>query len=381
MKIAYITHIAYPDAIGDPFGSFELAKRISKLRNDVTLITWNKKSPDSNKIENINNVKIVKLAGINFKFDNYVPEYPFIPHMTKVLRQIDPDLIHAHSHLFLTTYQAVRSASKQKKPSVVTVHGLIAKRQSILNLAQNVYLYTLASNIFKKTTIVICLTRSDALEVMKLGCPREKIRILPNPVDTELFVPKPDIEENNLIVWIGRFVPEKGVHVLINAAKKVVNQRNDVKFLLVGDGPLKQKMIFLVKTLKLEKYVVFRGSVPREQVPKFLQKSTLVVVPSLREGMPFVLLEAMACGKPVVGSNIPGIKDVITHLKNGLLVPPGDSEALASAIMFLLENEDIRKNLGRNARQLMVEKYNWDKYLKKLQYIYKEAIIKASSKD
>jgi glycosyltransferase involved in cell wall biosynthesis len=310
-----------------------------------------------------------------------VAEYPFIPYMTKVLRQIDPDLIHAHSHLFLTTYQAVRSASKQKKPLVVTVHGLIAKRQSILNLAQKVYLYTLASNIFKKATIVICLTRSDALEVMKLGCPREKIRILPNPVDTELFVPKSDMEESNLIVWIGRFVPEKGVHVLINAAKKVVNQRNDVKFLLVGDGPLKQKMIFLVKTLKLEKYVAFRGSVPHEEVPKFLQKSTLVVIPSLREGMPFILLEAMACGKPVVGSNIPGIKDVITHLKNGLSVPPGDSEALANAIMFLLENEDIRKNLGRNARQLMVEKYNWDKYLKKIQYIYKEAIIKASSKD
>jgi len=370
MKIAYITHIAFPDAIGDPFGSLELAKNMSKLGHEVSIVTWNKANPSSNKIENIESVMIWRLAGVNFKFDGYITEYPFVPNMSFALNQIKPDIVHAHSHLFLTTYQAVRYCVNQRKPLVLSVRGVIAERQHLINLIQKIYLFTLASYIFKKATVVHCLTMSDALEVMKLGCPAEKIKIVPNPVDVEIFTPRPELEEDNLVVWVGRFVPEKGLDTLINVAREVIRYNKNIRFMLVGDGPLIRRVKYLIQKFNLENNISLTGALPRHNVSEILARAVVFVFPSLKEGLPKALLEAMASGKAIVASDIPGVNEIVTNGKNGILIKPKDYLSFAKAILYLIEDRELRKKLGTAARNYVLKNHSPNKILRKLENIY-----------
>jgi glycosyltransferase involved in cell wall biosynthesis len=99
----------------------------------------------------------------------------------------------------------------------------------------------------------------------------------------------------------------------------------------------------------------------------------------LREGLPLSVLEAMACGVPVVGSDVPGINDVIVNGENGLLVPARDPKALAKAVLTLLNNAELRVRLGQNARRLIVEKYSWDRVIYNIEKVYSEAIAHAQT--
>jgi glycosyltransferase involved in cell wall biosynthesis len=209
---------------------------------------------------------------------------------------------------------------------------------------------------------------------MRYGCPPKKIRIVPNAVDTNLFSPQTEREEN-LVVWVGRFVPEKGLEYLLKAAKIVSGKAKNVKFLLVGDGPLKAKIMKLASDLGLlGKFVRFTGPLKREQVANILGRASVFVFPSLREGLPLSVLEAMACGTPVVGSDVPGIKDLVVNGENGLLVPARNPKMLAEALLTLLNEVELRKEMGRRARRVVVAEYSWDSVISKIEKVYYEAI-------
>jgi len=377
MKIAYIAHVVFPDVAGDPFNSLKSAKWMSRRGHETAIVTWNKRKSSSNLVENIDGVEIWRLAGVNFKLNNYITEYPFALGMANALRHIEPDIIHAESHLFLTTVQAIRNAKKLGLPIVVTVHGVFADRGFAVNFAQHVYLLTFGVKVFRKADRIICLTRSDAEEIVKFGCSIDKIRVIPNAVDTESFKPCEE-REDNLVVWVGRFVPEKGLEYLVEAAKIVADEFRDVKFLLVGYGPLKAKILKLIYDRgSLGRFVRFAGPLGRDEVAKVLGKAAVFVFPSLKEGLPLSVLEAMACGVPVIGSDIPGISDVVTHGKNGLLVSPRNPKALANAVLILLNDKNLTRRLGQNARRLMAEKYSWNVITDKIEKVYYEAIEEA----
>ncbi len=305
------------------------------------------------------------------KIGSAVEDYPYLPGLPRTESALRPEIVHAESHLFLTTLQGVLKAVDLRIPSVVTVHGVAAARSPAVNFAQYVYLRTIGTVVLEKAARVICLTKSDAAEIMKLGCPLKKLRIVPNAVDTELFRPSTDEDENS-VVWVGRFVPEKGLNTLIKAAR-IITRTTKTKFVLVGYGPLKGELQTLVKSLGLAKAVEFVGPLARNQIADVLARASVFVLPSLKEGMPVSLLEAMSSGKPVVTSMVGGMGEIISHGETGLLVPPRDSEALARAIGTILGDADLRKRLGRNARELVLAKYNWKTVLRALDMVYREA--------
>jgi len=267
----------------------------------------------------------------------------------------------------------MKLARKLGKKGIVHVHGVIGERGIVLNLAQRAYIRTIGHTIFQDATKVICLTIQDARKIYKCGCPAEKIRIVPNGVDIDKFRPMGG-EVDGLILWGGRFVPQKGLEYLIKGMRILAKKNTAIKLAMTGEGPLLPKIRGMVKQYKLTENVVFMGLRPRREIPSIINKASIYVLPSLNEGMPYALLEAMACGKPVIGSDIPGISDVVTHGKNGLLVPAGNPEVLAAAVLTLLNDEDFRRRLGQKARQLMVEKYNWDIIIKKIEKVYYEAM-------
>lgn len=319
------------------------------------------------------NICFYFLDALSFSFPILIREFPCFLSFEDIVKQIRPDIIHVNNLPFLTSLQSINVARRMSIPSILHVHGVIGMRSKILDIAQYAFIRTVMRKAFYNATRVICLTKSDALEVQRLGCPYEKIRIIPNGVDVEKFKPHDKIIDN-MIFWCGRFIPEKGLEYLIRALALVVKEKPQVKLIMAGNGPLFPKILSLVKHYKLEKNVIFKGYVVHDKLPNLFGTSSLYVLPSLKEGMPYALLEAMACGKAVIGSDIPGISEVITHGINGVLVPPKDPKALAEAITRLLEDRSLRRRLGENARKMMVEKYSWQKISEKIEGIYYEAI-------
>ncbi len=180
-----------------------------------------------------------------------------------------------------------------------------------------------------------------------------KISIIPNYVDCRRFAPAERVEAGPpQLIYVGRLAREKNLAALIQAVSSL-----DVEVVLVGSGPLERTLRQQADRCGVR--AAFAGSVPHARLPQYLAHATVFVLPSLFEGHPKALLEAMACGLPVLGTRVPGIEDVISHEIDGLLCDP-TPEGLRAAIDRLLGDGSLRKRLGRQARQTVLDRYCLD---------------------
>jgi glycosyltransferase involved in cell wall biosynthesis len=156
------------------------------------------------------------------------------------------------------------------------------------------------------------------------------------------------------LLAVGRFVEKKGFHFLIAALTRL---KLPFRLTIAGDGPERERLRHLITLNNLENRIVFYGSVTHAELPRMYADADVVVVPSVqdssgdRDGLPNVVLEAMASGRPVIASDVGAITSAITHDENGLLVPPADPVALSQAIRRLAEDRNLRERLGRNGRK------------------------------
>ena len=195
---------------------------------------------------------------------------------------------------------------------------------------------------------------------------RGKIHTIRIGVDPSEWRPReqPDSTQPPRLVAICRFVEKKGLDVLLRACAILKGRGVAFQGLLIGDGPEMSRLRSLVEELKLHDLVRFTGALPIDQVRSYLVPGTVIIAPSVyardgeRDGTPTVLIEAMACGVPVVASGISGIPELIDDGENGLLVPERDDERLASAIETVLRDPDLRARLGRNGRQKVIREFD-----------------------
>ncbi len=347
-----------------------LPKQLAQKGHEVTVASCFG-NEDITNIPVIKNIKLYSMNALNFSLPNVISHFPYFLSLDVVIKQVAPDIIHANNLPFLTTYQAVKIAKKMRIPSVIQVHGVTADRGFFLNTFQFLYLTTFGNKMLRNASKVICLTQNAAKLVQSYGCPPEKICVIPNGVDINKFRPNPIRERKGLIMWIGRFVNEKGLTVLIDAIRIMLNKGiSNFSLVLIGDGPLRTSIQAQINSLHLEDYVSLAPKINHNLVNNYLTQASFFVLPSLKEGMPYVLLEAMACGKAVIASNIPGINDIITHNDTGLLVSPKNARALSDAIILILKDKKLREELGNNARQLMVEKYACDIITEQMEQVY-----------
>lgn len=184
----------------------------------------------------------------------------------------------------------------------------------------------------------------------------ERVRVIPNYVDTTLFAPGPGGDaQSKRLVYVGRLDPEKNPAALLEAITGL-----DIELLMVGNGSLAEELHREVDRAGLP--VRFLGNIPNRQLPSILNSSTTFIMPSLLEGHPKALLEAMACGLPVVGTNVPGIREVIHHRENGYLCGTGPLE-IRSAIQEVLADPSLRERMGANARNYVVQSCSLDKIM------------------
>ena len=171
-----------------------------------------------------------------------------------------------------------------------------------------------------------------------------------------------------VIACVARFVPEKGHKVLLAAAQTVIQRHPNAKLLLVGLGPTMGDMKRLAVELNLEKHVKFLGYWP--DLAPILASATAFVLPSFEEGISLALLEAMASGKPVVATDVPGNDAVVVSNKTGLLVPPGDAAALADAISYLISHPSIARKMGAKGRKRAESCFSFQKTVQSIEEIY-----------
>jgi len=173
-----------------------------------------------------------------------------------------------------------------------------------------------------------------------------------------------------LIGAAGRLVWQKGMEYFIRAAKKISQERPNVRFFIIGSGPLRRRLQGLAARLGLGKEVIFTGF--RVDMKEVLLELDIVVLPSLREGQPLLLLEAMALARPIVASRIPGIVCTIRHNETGILIPPKNVHSLYEAVSLLLGDENKRIELGRQARKTACDLYDMADKIAQYERLYLE---------
>lgn len=211
-----------------------------------------------------------------------------------------------------------------------------------------------------------------------------KISLVYNGVDTHKF--KPENHENSirkefkipqstlLTGTVGQLLPYKGHKFLISAIKEVIQKKQDIRFLIVGNERkpgYKRELLNQVKDLKLQNWIIFKEF--RRDMSEIFNALDLFVFPSIKEHFGRVLIEAMACGKPVIAIKTGGVPEIVDE-ETGILVPPMDSGAIADAILYMIKNRDEAKLMGINARKRVKKLFSLEKHARRIERIYKKLL-------
>lgn len=289
--------------------------------------------------------------------------------LRKFIREEKIDIIHANTRV--TQVLAALLQRQTQKPFISTCHGFFKKR--------------LLRKIFPCWGVkVIAISEQVKEHLMKdFAVPEEDIRVIHNGIDVERFRPATNdqrrLAKKNLglgdglvIGIVARLSDVKGHRYLIEAMSEVLSQIPNAQLLIVGDGREKEELLALTKRLRVENYVYFRPSV--DDTRDVLSAMDLFVLPSLKEGLGLSLMEAMASGLGVIGSDIGGIRSLIHDGDNGLLTRPADSNGLSCAILELLKDTNKRESLGEAARNFIQKNFSQEKMVSETQRIYLECL-------
>jgi glycogen(starch) synthase len=291
-------------------------------------------------------------------------------------------VVHAHCGEDMAVLPLARMAAwRHRCPLVVTVHTSV--RHTLLVSSARTALLKAAGGLAEQCTLpradaVIVLTESAAERLRRDGVPESRIRVIPPGYDPELFAepapdPFPELPRPR-VAYVGRLAPQKDVRTLVAAFGRVPGE---ACLVIVGDGPDRPAVERRARTLPGGNLRVrFTGFLPHAQVPAVLSHSDVLVLATRYEELGTVLIEGMAAGLPVIASRVGGIPDLVQHEVNGLLVPPGDPDALASAITRVLSQPWTAARLAAGARRT-AEAYTWPELARRVAAVYREVAGRA----
>jgi 1,4-alpha-glucan branching enzyme len=265
-------------------------------------------------------------------------------------------------------------------PFILTTHGFFPAVTMTNRLLTNTYLRFARFCFLRWAKKIICNSNSEKHHYSHLTDPN-KIVVIPNGIDIDYwralpqknFTKKCDIR-GPIIGAIGRIVWAKGFQYLIKAAPTILKEFPTAKIVIAGqDFGYLTELKELVYRLRVHESVIFTGPLRAEEVKEFYVDSDVIVIPSIYELFSIVALEAMACGKPIVASNVGGLREILKDGVNGFLVEPGNSDELARAIITLLKNDELREKIGSLNRAEVV-KYSWDRIVDQIEKLYYEVL-------
>ncbi len=288
-----------------------------------------------------------------------------------------PDLIHSHQ-AYPDGYGMIDLCEKWSVPLVIDIHST----DSLATWLNHGSVHKKFMKTLNYASKIICISNSLADMVWELGIESEKIESIPMGVDIDKFKPRNreeisrrfGIKDEVVILFVGLLIDRKGVNYLLKAIQDVKeSSKINFKVLIVGDGAEKSKLLKLSKELGIERVVSFIGELRGEDLLNIYSLADLFVLPSLAEGKPIVIYEAMASECAIIATNVDGIPEQVKEGYNGLLVEPRDPSALADKIKYLLNNEELMKKMGKYSRKRVIDKkWTWDGYAKKVTNLYND---------
>jgi glycosyltransferase involved in cell wall biosynthesis len=379
-KICLVTHFFPPHIGGIEKVAEEQCKRLSKLGYQVSVLTstrtQNEHCREGIHVFSFPVLSLAERVGLPYP----VPLFKAYRIFTDLIRKCD--IVHAHGHPYISSYMACKIAKKYKKPLILTQHNTFIDFQSWLNVVEHLNDRIIGSAVLKDADKVITVSKKTMEYVLKLGADKSKTSVMYNGVDQNFFYPmnkeksrnKLGLPENKmLILTVRRLVYKNGLDTLIESASLLARDFSNLLFIVIGNGPDKKFITNRIRQLGVNDNVRLAGFVPEELLPLYYNAADYFVIPSSSgEGLPMVLLEAMACGLPVIATTVGGTPEIIKDMVNGALVPPRNQEALAQAISKLLSLKKESQAIRIENRKTVEANFNWDKNLCQLIEIYEE---------
>lgn len=362
---------------------FDLGYYLSKNGHEITILY-----PTSGKILNAKGgIKTIPFSAyflpkIHYAIPNLRKEYQII---SKLVKEEKYDIIQACDYDYLTTLPPIFVKRKTNTPIIVSTDAFPGISwffgNSFVDTTAKIYTKTLGKFILDSYDELVVLSNKITKDAISLGVAKEKIHIIPNGVDFEQFNPhvneyelrtELDIKDDEkVLLFIGRLSLVKRIDILIDLTKILLDEGFKIKTVIVGDGEYRNHYETLARPIK---NIIFTGSVP--EICKYFAVADIFVLTSRSEGLPTVLLEASACGKPIVATDIGGISDIVIHGKTGFLAKPNDISSFVYYCKLLLNDEILSRKLGQHGYEHVRKQFNWNIITKKYESIYEKVMAK-----
>ncbi len=370
LRILRIVHRLYPPKVGGlSLHAHDISRRQAMKGHKVVVMTT--LEGDYPRHEWRDGYEIRRFHALASPLENPIT-LRMLPQLFSQFSRERFDVIHAHSHLLATTNMAALARYFRRVPFVVTNHGFIVARGATLDVLQRAYLHTMGSLTVRVANAVISFTKLEQHRMTSLGVDPRKAVVIPNGVDTTFFSPRKCVRDSNMILWTGRFVKEKGLTYLLQAMKQIVQNRKSAKLGLIGYGPLEQSLRRLRVKLGLEENVVFLGVRAPAEIADLLNQCAVFVHPSLSEGFPSSVLEAMSCERPVVVTKGIGMESIVGDV--GLYSDLADPESIAENVLKILNDSCLGDDLGRRACRRVRAEYDWSRVIDATDQLYSKIV-------
>jgi glycogen synthase len=376
------------------FGGVErrIIEVTKQLQNDADITVYSGTKAGFKQPTEVNGTRVVPCYSTDrlYPMDNWF----FNRSLNKTAGIFDNDLFEAHN---VSGYGFPNQLKKHqfKKPLIHVVHGPLqdeyeqaqkTEHQTARNKFANSFMRYqagLEEKMAQKAKLIVAVSKYSMGRILEsYDVDNSKVRVVPNGVDPEKFKPQDrDVARQHLglsnepcVLFVGSLIPRKGLQFLIKAAEKIVNQRPQTKFLIVGEGPLKNQLQALISTQDLLGNFKFIGNLKDKQLSDVYNCADVFALPSIQEGQGIVLLEAEASTVPVVAFEVGGISEAVRNGETGYLVNFGNTEEFADSIIRLLSDRALHDKMGLNGRRFVLENYTWDICAQRMLKVYHEAL-------
>lgn len=328
--------------------------------------------------------ELKRRAQEGLRFIGFSPKSEFDVHgawqLGKVFADIQPEVIHAHDPMAVS----LAAMALGMKSDVTKRPLLVAARRVDFHLKRHAF----SKWKYRQVDVFIAASRLIASMLVDDGIEADRIETVHDGVNVSYIGKQPAIDLHATF-WlphgapvvgnVAALVAHKGQRHLVAAASRVVREVPDARFLIVGDGELRETLERQIRSLGLERHVLLAGF--RADVIGLQKKFDVFAMSSVTEGLGSAMLEAMACGTPVVATRAGGIPEAIDDGESGLLVPPHDDEALADAIVTLLRDGELRRRIGATGRQRVMEEFSVDRMVDRTLAVYQTRLATLGKRD
>ncbi|MBB1553261.1 MAG: glycosyltransferase family 4 protein [Clostridiales bacterium] len=390
MKILMLTWEYPPRVVGGISKVvYDLSHKMVKEGNEVTVVTY--KDGDNVKYyENDKGVEVYRVDNYMIRPNNFIDwimqlNFNMITKANEIINKNGKfDVIHAHD--WLVAYSAKSIKESYNIPLISTIHATESGRNSGIHDETQRYINDSEWMLTYESSEVIVNSNYMKNEVQRLfGLPYDKINVIPNGVNLQLFSNvnvdydfrrQYAMDNEKIILYVGRLVYEKGIQNLIAAMPKILDRYHDSKLIICGRGGMIDELREQVKYLGIDNKVYFAGYCDSKKMQKMYKCADVAVFPSTYEPFGIVAIESMLSGTPTIVSDVGGLNEIVEHGVTGMKSYAGNANSIADSVLALLFDPKLCANISQNAIKKVKENYNWAKITDNTYYVYQLAIGK-----